>query len=521
MLASLVLVLAFGQQVASYHQNICNRAKAAFAAHNMYQGNVVAWGDQDNGGDMGDLTLGVGSMDVGSTDPVLCSTAGAFAALKADNTVVTWGNQLQGGFSANWTEELVSVDSLYSTREAFAALKDDGTVFAWGEPSNGGDASAVQEWLVNIEEIASSKDSFAARNSTGAVYTWGFVEGQALKSGCVRMYANQGAFACVMEDNTVETFGRNGYGATLPTEGDEGVSLSNIQYIHATYKCFAAVSFDGEVQSWGGFVGDAGDGCSMNPTVKAALGAGGVTQMQSSAYNFAALLDNGSVEFWGQSYDADNSLPYMEIKSQLQSGVVDVFSNYNEWAAVKDDGSVVIWGLGARAISSTVKDQLTSDVQYLYASAYSFAALKTGGEIVHWVNLDAQYGDAYSTAAIATELASDVVYVITNEKALVASRTDGLAYAWGNSAYGGEMPASVTEAMSTITGPYRVYGSDHFNDPTIADYYIPTAAPTVFGQTRAPTLSGTEMPTAGASAMVTPNRFLVAIVAALVVASLL
>jgi alpha-tubulin suppressor-like RCC1 family protein len=340
------------------------------------------------------------------------------------------------------------------------------------------------------------------------------------------MYANQGAFACVMDDNTVTAFGKDGYGATIPSGGSAGVSLSNIQYIHSTYKCFAAVTFDSEVQSWGGELGQDGDGCTMSPTVKTALASGGVTQMQSSAYNFAALKDDGSVVFWGQSYNNSNAVPFLQIQAQLQSGVVDVFSNYQAWAAVKDDGSVVLWGNGVRGIDSSITDQLTSDVSYIYASAYTFAALKTGGEIVHWASVSSVH-DEYDTSAIATELASDVVYVITNEKALVASRTDGMAYAWGDSGSGGEMPASVSTAMSTIVGVYRVYGSDHFNDPTIADFWFPSAeptlapshAPTNSGDTNAPTFPQTEAPTAGAS-LITPTRF-VAFLATAIAAAML
>jgi len=56
----------------------------------------------------------------------------AFAALKTDGSVVTWGNTYKfdgAGNSSNVSDSLRNgVVKIYSTEEAFAALKDDGSV---------------------------------------------------------------------------------------------------------------------------------------------------------------------------------------------------------------------------------------------------------------------------------------------------------------------------------------------------------------------------------------------------------
>ena len=53
----------------------------------------------------------------------------AFAALKDDGSVVTWGNQTYGGDSSTVSSSLSSgVSQIYATNYAFAALKDDGSV---------------------------------------------------------------------------------------------------------------------------------------------------------------------------------------------------------------------------------------------------------------------------------------------------------------------------------------------------------------------------------------------------------
>ena len=71
----------------------------------------------------------------------------AFAALKKNHTVVTWGNKGCGCDSNELTDKLINVDEMYSTRRAFAALKKDGSVVTWGENDWGGDSSSVADQL--------------------------------------------------------------------------------------------------------------------------------------------------------------------------------------------------------------------------------------------------------------------------------------------------------------------------------------------------------------------------------------
>ncbi|MBA4467324.1 hypothetical protein FHK98_19055, partial [Cylindrospermopsis raciborskii CS-506_A] len=78
---------------------------------------------------------------------------GAFAALKSDGSVVTWGNYIYGGDSSSVSSRLTSgvtqifstgyagVTQIFSTGYAFAALKSDGSVVTWGDSSYGGDSS--------------------------------------------------------------------------------------------------------------------------------------------------------------------------------------------------------------------------------------------------------------------------------------------------------------------------------------------------------------------------------------------
>ncbi|MBJ7901598.1 MAG: hypothetical protein GC158_17155 [Cyanobacteria bacterium RI_101] len=63
----------------------------------------------------------------------------AFAALKSDGSVVTWGGSGYGGNSSSVSSQLASgVTQIFSTSGAFAALKSDGSVVTWGGSSYGG-----------------------------------------------------------------------------------------------------------------------------------------------------------------------------------------------------------------------------------------------------------------------------------------------------------------------------------------------------------------------------------------------
>eukprot|EP00933_Yihiella_yeosuensis_P059478 TRINITY_DN6080_c0_g1_i4.p1 TRINITY_DN6080_c0_g1~~TRINITY_DN6080_c0_g1_i4.p1 ORF type:complete len:133 (+),score=29.94 TRINITY_DN6080_c0_g1_i4:308-706(+) len=83
------------------------------------------------------------------------SSGGAFAAIKDDGSVVTWGNENYGGDSSSVADSLQSgVVQVFgvagaggpSGGGAFAAIKDDGSVVTWGNENYGGDSSYVVTW---------------------------------------------------------------------------------------------------------------------------------------------------------------------------------------------------------------------------------------------------------------------------------------------------------------------------------------------------------------------------------------
>lgn len=159
----------------------------AFAALRS-DGSVITWGQTGSGGDSHAVA---GQLD-GRVDVIkIYSNGSAFAALRVDGSVVTWGAANSGGSSALVAQGLdghIAVKDIYCAPNAFAALRVDGSVITWGGASGGGDSSAVSAKLdgtIDVTTIVSvdngiingrtltSSSAFAALRVDGSVVTWG------------------------------------------------------------------------------------------------------------------------------------------------------------------------------------------------------------------------------------------------------------------------------------------------------------------------------------------------------------
>ena len=148
------------------------RAFAALRA----DGSVVTWGDSNSGGNSSAVAAELnGTIDVIQ----VFSSNLAFAALRADGSVVTWGDSNSGGNSSAVAAALngtIDVVQVTSASGAFAALREDGSVITWGIPPIGGDSSAVAAALngtIDVIQVTSDGGAFAALRADGSVVTWG------------------------------------------------------------------------------------------------------------------------------------------------------------------------------------------------------------------------------------------------------------------------------------------------------------------------------------------------------------
>ena len=88
--------------------------------------------------------------------------------------MVTWGSSSNGGDSSGVAAQLTDVVSIANTSEAFTALKADGTVVSWGNSARGGSiTNFVGSGLNNILYVVGSLSGFSAQRKDGEVVYWG------------------------------------------------------------------------------------------------------------------------------------------------------------------------------------------------------------------------------------------------------------------------------------------------------------------------------------------------------------
>ncbi len=246
----------------------------------------------------------------------------AFAALKKDGSVVTWGESSSGGDSSSVADQLSQVTQIFSTGSAFAALKADGSVVTWGHSDHGGNSSTVADKLSQVTQIFSTGRAFAALKADGSVVTWGdsdyggnssTVASQL--SQVTQIFSTFRAFAALKADGSVVAWGDRDWGGDSSSVASQ---LSQVTQIFSTWRAFAALKADGSVVTWGD--SDRGGDSS---TVASQLSQ--VTQIFSTSYAFAALKADGSVVTWGHSYSGGDS---STVATQLSSGVVGFATPY-------------------------------------------------------------------------------------------------------------------------------------------------------------------------------------------------
>lgn len=68
----------------------------------------------------------------------------AFACIREDGSVVTWGHAAAGGDCSRVRDQLQNVTTL-GTKGAFAAILSDGNLVTWGHKDYGADSKFVQQ----------------------------------------------------------------------------------------------------------------------------------------------------------------------------------------------------------------------------------------------------------------------------------------------------------------------------------------------------------------------------------------
>ncbi|PMJ96396.1 hypothetical protein [Vibrio sp. 10N.261.55.A7] len=335
-------------------------------------GSVVTFG----GGEEADSSKYQQDLD-GSKHKVVSvhATNESFAALLDNGSVVTWGNidaadqdklalQVPGhGPGSREQDRHLMIDAIYSNQGAFAAIKGNGEVITWGDVGSGADLGEKQMFLngdVSAVSIAATETAFAALRSDGRVVAWGDIT----KGGAAEF--NRGDLpSWIWTDETKSEYQSwlkdEPYGDPNDPDGINwnkvytdlvyvGSSMpenpaeleSGVISVHASFSGFTALKADGKTQAWGSDM-------YFPDSVKNALAAQEVARVFAAGDIFVAEMVDGSLQQWGTEFGLTEwgeygiAIPTEKLNGSIK--VKDVKIDSSTIVALREDGSVVQWGV--------------------------------------------------------------------------------------------------------------------------------------------------------------------------------
>lgn len=363
---------------------------------------------------------------------------GAFAGVRADGSIVTWGKSDTGGviddaLSARAAE--TGVREIVSNSGAFAALLEDGSVIAWGDPLSGGDVSAARyelnpDFESRVTGIYASDREFAALREDGSVVIWG------------------GAYENGTDpDASIEPFA---FAANDPARDWMGSSQHSPITDVATGDVNGGKGFAFLLEDGGAFVrwqGRPWEQYESGLAERDIRPSGPDDPQATKLYDHApeyALMDDGSVQHIGAlslsplSRAFDPELPGIENPA-------DVVANAHEVAVLEADGTVTTFGPQHEDPVQRVSGGARATE--IYANDNNFAALLSDGSVATWSghdrqpdwNLEDAEGYDQLEAALSGEDGPRVVEIVPGRSGFSAIRDDGSVVSWDITSRGGDI----------------------------------------------------------------------------------
>ena len=407
-------------------------------------GTVVGWGYNGDGQ----------ANSPASATNVVAIAAGSWhsLALRADGTVVGWGGNGWGqatgvpnivypnsstGIVTVAGQTLTNVVAIASGRYHSLALKADGTVVGWGNNSDGQTDTPAGFSTLNLPMAVSSAVNvdvpgtyvltYSATNALGAV---GTATRTVVVVGAPQVTTLSASDVLSVGTNASATFNGMVNPAGLPTLAwfEWGTSTS---YGHTT----TATN-----------VGDGWTTLSLS-NVLAGLTSGITYHYRLVASNSVGAVQGADQIFWSPAIVLNSPnpmtnechVPFVD-PTTVNASPLAIAAGYNHSLALKADSTVVGWGYyGTDDIPANA-----TNVVGIAAGAWHNLALRADGTAVGWAS-----EDTYDIPACA----SNVVAIAAGDGHSLALMADGTVVGWGWNDYGQtNTPAGATNVMGVAAG---------------------------------------------------------------------
>jgi hypothetical protein len=309
-------------------------------------GSVVSWGDIDDNGSYYWISDNpYNKIDSGVTK--LFAYGFGFMAMGPDLEPTIWGESYLNGFDnlSTLTLENYSEDidyTFYSGNyvdyiSAAAVLSSEGRVFTWGSEYFG-DSSSFSS-ILNDPDHGQIKDlkitnGFShvagALTSNNEFLLWGddddeFLSYTGIVNNVSDFYSNKYAFALLMDDGSVTTFGDSDYGGEVP------LGTTGIKQIYANDWAFAALNTNNELTVWGDVNegGENNSGESLNNIVEVYP-----SQKEAGTSAFAALNTSNELIVWGSFSGV--------VTPTTGASVVEVYTADGSFSVLYSDGTLKV-----------------------------------------------------------------------------------------------------------------------------------------------------------------------------------
>ncbi|MBL9201053.1 MAG: hypothetical protein JNL39_11130 [Opitutaceae bacterium] len=222
-------------------------------------------------------------------------------ALKADGTVVAWGNNNNG--QATVPAGLTGIVAVAAGGDVSGVVRGDGTVRLWGSGTSG--VTTPPAGLADVTRLAIGANHALALKADGTVVAWGSnASGQttvpAGLADVVAIAAGNGGSVALRRDGTVAAWG-------VANIRNAPAGLANIAAISAVGSTEAgggthvlALRRDGTVAAWG-------NNANGQTTIPAGLA--GVVAIAAGGFHSIALRADGTIAAWGSAVSAQTNVP--------------------------------------------------------------------------------------------------------------------------------------------------------------------------------------------------------------------